>query len=115
MSVENEGMKRLPGELNAAARQVQEAWIGDAVLSLYARSKILREDGVLDGVKCARMTSNQFLGSIGEPTKVEADVGRVYANEGLAAAFRWIEARIVPIFDKQEAKRVRKTAIREKG
>lgn len=40
---------------------MKEAWIGDAVLCLYARNRILREDGVLDGTKSARMTSNQFL------------------------------------------------------
>ncbi len=87
----------------------EQAWIGDAVLTLYARSKILREDEVLDGPKSVRMTSNQFLSSIGEPTKVEAEVGRIYEREGLAAAFAWIEARIIPAFEKQEANRLRKS------
>lgn len=85
-----------------------EAWIGDAVLSLYVRMKILREDGVLDGPKSVRMTSNWFLGTIGEPTKVEAEIGRVFAREGLEAAFRLIEERVMPVFERQEAKRLRK-------
>ena len=90
------------------AMLAQEAWIGDAVLTLYARLKILREDGKLDGPKAVRMTSNQFLAALGEPTKVEAELGRVYARAGLAEAFGWIEQRVVPLFEKQEANRVRK-------
>src|SRR3954470_18324006 len=83
----------------------QEAWIGDAVLSLYARLKILREDGRLDGEKCVRMTSNQFLSAVGEPTKVEAEIGRVYEQAGLHAAFAFIEEHLLPIFECQEEKR----------
>lgn len=88
-----------------------EAWIGDAVLSLYVRLKILREDGALDGPKSVRMTSNQFLGTIGEPTKVEAEIGRVFARDGLEAAFRLIEERVMPVFTKQEEKRQRNRPI----
>ena len=51
---------------------LQQAWLGDAVLALYVREKILREDGVLDGDKYTRMTSNQFLSAWGEPSAVEA-------------------------------------------
>jgi hypothetical protein len=87
---------------------VEEAWIGDAVLTLYARLKILREDGQVDGEKCKRLTSNQFLGSLGEPTKVEAQIGRVYRSDGLDAAFRWIDQYLLPLFEKQEANRLRK-------
>ena len=86
-------------------RTLQEAWVGDAVLSLYVRAKILREDGKLDGEKCVRMTSNQFLASFGEPSEVEAELGRVYALNGLQAAFAWIEARLLPKFELQEQKR----------
>ena len=103
-------MKSAAAELDAKAQLVQEAWIGDAVLSLYARARILCEDGVLDGAKCVRMTSNQFLGTLGEPTRVEAEVGRVYARDGLEAAFAWIEQRIIPMFEKQETNRLRKAA-----
>jgi hypothetical protein len=92
----------------------KDAWIGDAVLSLYARSKILREDGAVDGAKCVRMTSNQFLGTIGEPTKVEAEVGRVYLRDGLLAAFHWIEQRIMPMFERQEQNRLKRPAGKKK-
>ena len=88
-------------------RLLNEAWIGDAVLSLYARLKILREDGHRDGEKLLRMTSNQFLGITGEPSAVEAELGRVYAREGLETAFLWIEQRLVPVFERLEAKRNR--------
>ena len=86
----------------------EEAWIGDAVLCLYARVRILREGGGLDGDKCIRMTSNQFLSGFGEPTAVEAQLGRVYREQGLEEAFGWIEERLMPLFDKQEANRLRK-------
>jgi hypothetical protein len=91
---------------------VKEAWIGDAVLTLYARLKILREDGRRDGEKSVRMTSNRFLGGIGEPTSVEAEVGRVYEREGLEAAFAWIEANLIPLFDRQEENRLKNSQSR---
>jgi dsRNA-specific ribonuclease len=90
-------------------KQDEEAWIGDAVLTLYARSLILQEDLKVDGPKCVRMTSNQFLRTRGEPTKVEAELGRLYQREGLEAAFRWIEATLLPVFRKQEENRTRKS------
>ncbi len=86
-------------------RMLEEAWIGDAVLCLYCRSRILERDGALDGEKFTRMTSNQFLTTFGDPSEVEAEIGRVYADEGLQAAFVWIEAKFMPKFDKREAKR----------
>lgn len=89
-------------------RILQEAWIGDAVLSLYARSKILQEDGRVDGSRLTLMTSNQFLSALGEPSEVEAELGRTYQQHGLESAFTWIEARIIPLFNKQEANRLRK-------
>jgi len=89
---------------------VNQAWIGDAVLALYARLKILREDGRVDGEKCKRLTSNQFLGTLGEPTKVEAEVGRVYARDGLEAAFHWIERHLLPLFERQEVNRMKRPA-----
>lgn len=91
-----------------ADRLVREAWIGDAVLCLYAREKILREEGKLNGEKCVRMTSNQFLSAVGEPTKVEAAIGRVYEQQGLAAAFAWIEEKLTPVFARQEENREKK-------
>lgn len=85
-----------------------QAWIGDAVLALYARLRILREDGALDGPKAVRMSSNQFLAALGEPTAVEAAIGRVYARDGLDAAFAHIENTLMPLFARQEEKRARK-------
>ena len=84
---------------------LEEAWIGDAVLSLFARERILRGDGLQDHEKFIRMTSNQFLAVIGEPSEVEAEIGRVYEREGLSAAFGWIEQRLMPVFERQEEKR----------
>ena len=84
---------------------LQQAWLGDAVLALYVREKILREDGLLDGEKYTRMTSNQFLSALGEPSSVEAEIGTLYQAQGLAAAFAFIETRLIPVFDKQENNR----------
>lgn len=85
---------------------LEQAWMGDAVLCLYARGRILREDGRIDAEKLRRMTSNHFLAGIGEPAEVEAELGRLYETEGIAGAFRWIEERLMPLFDKQELKRI---------
>jgi dsRNA-specific ribonuclease len=90
---------------------LQQAWLGDAVLALYVREKILREDGVLDGEKYTRMTSNQFLSALGEPSAVEAAIGVVYQQEGLPAAFAYIESRLVPLFEKQELNRRRRLGL----
>lgn len=76
----------------------EEAWIGDAVLALYARSWILREKGGMDAELFARMTSNSFLATIGNPTTMEARIGQAYAHDGLDGAFRFIESEIMPVF-----------------
>lgn len=78
------------------------------MLALYARLKILREDGKLDGEKAVRMSSNQFLAAFGEPTAVEARIGRVFQKEGLDSAFAHVESTLIPLFTKQEEKRLRK-------
>ncbi len=96
------------------ALPVEDAWIGDAVLALYARLKILREYGQVDGEKCKRLTSNQFLAAFGEPTRVEAQIGRAYAKDGLAAAFGWIEQNLLPLFERQEENR-KKRPVRTAG
>lgn len=85
--------------------QRRNAWIGDAVLSLYARSWILRERGAMDGELHGLLTSNGFLATIGNPTAVEASIGVLYEAEGLAAAFAWIEREILPRFQAQQRKR----------
>lgn len=97
------------------ALPVEDAWIGDAVLTLYARLKILREDGLVDGEKCKRLTSNQFLAGLGEPTRVEAQIGRAYAGHGLEAAFDWIEQHLLPLFERQEENRQKKPPRKQTG
>ena len=86
---------------------LEDAWIGDAVLSLYARRRILGEGAGVNSEAFERMTSNRFLAALGDPSTVEAELGRVYESEGLEAAFRWIESRIIPVFNRQEEKRLR--------
>lgn len=93
--------------------QIQkDAWIGDAVLSLWVRLRILREDGALDGPKYARLTSNECLGLIAEPSETEARIGRAYAAGGLDHAFAWIEEHLLPLFEKREANLLKKPAAR---
>jgi hypothetical protein len=82
-------------------RQIlEEAWVGDAVLCLYARRAILRVIGAVDGERFVQMTSNRFLARFGEPSEVEASIGRIYEREGLEAAFGWIEATMGAAFTK---------------
>lgn len=87
---------------------LKQAWIGDAVLTLWARRWILTQTGEIDGARSVRMTSNQFLGGVGNPDEVEAQIGRVYEAEGLEAAFQWIEAHVLPVFQRQEVNRNRR-------
>lgn len=97
--------------MNAGRRAevLREAWIGDAVLALYARRWILSQTGAIDGQCAARMTSNQFLNTVGAADEVEARIGRLYESEGLEAAFRWIEAQLMPMFLRQESNREKRT------
>ena len=85
-----------------------QAWIGDAVLALYVRLRVLNQDERVDGEKAARMSSNQFLSSVGQPDEVEAQIGRIYRQEGLEAAFRWIDRKLAPMFHRQETKRMKR-------
>ncbi len=94
---------------------MQEAWVGDAVLALYVRRWILTQDGQVNGEKYERMTSNQFLNAFGEASAVEAELGRVYMTEGLDVAFKWIEERLLPLFQKQEVNRDRKSTSKKRG
>ena len=89
---------------------LKDAWTGDAVLALYARRRILRESAQIDAPKAERMTSNQFLATIGEPSEVEASIGRAYDQHGLEAAFAWIETHLMPLHEKQEANRLKRNA-----
>ena len=83
------------------------AWIGDAVLELYARSLVLKTAGKRDVGLKARLTSNQFLNGFNQPTRVEAEIGVLYQEKGLDAAFDHIREKIEPLFLKQEARRQR--------
>ena len=87
-------------------RQEREtAWIGDAVLALFARQFVLRERQTMDGEWFTRLTSNDFLSAFGNPTRVEASIGKLYLANGLEAAFAWMEAELIPLFRKQTANR----------
>jgi 23S rRNA maturation mini-RNase III len=95
-----------PSRKDEAKRREQElAWIGDTILDLYAREWILRERGSVCGETQRRMTCNQFLACYGNPTSVEAKIGELYQNQGMEAAFAWIQTEILPIFEKQERNR----------
>jgi len=81
-----------------------DAWIGDAVLALYARTWILENGHQFpqDKTELFRsMTSNQFLSVLGQPTRVEARIGVLYQESGYEAAREWIEQNILPLFLKQ--------------
>ena len=85
-------------------RKVREAaWVGDAVLALFARQYVLRERSAMDGEWFTRLTSNDFLSAFGNPTRVEASIGRLYLSEGLDAAFAWMDAELIPLFRRQMA------------
>ena len=83
----------------------EEAWVGDAVLSLYARKYILHANGGMDQEEFAAMTSNSFLRAFGPPTRVESRIGQVYEQQGLEAAFALIEAEFLPLYLKQKRNR----------
>lgn len=84
-----------------------KAWVGDAVLALFAREWILRQTDIRKEERSSvfkALTCNQFLSSFGEPTQVEADIGIVYETSGLNAAFDYMEERLLPVFRKQRRK-----------
>ena len=83
------------------------AWVGDAVLGLFARRWILEKEQKMDAEMFTRMTSNNFLISFGNPTRVEAKIGLIFNNEGLEKAFSHIERSLLPLFLIQEKKRIR--------
>lgn len=93
--------------INNKQNQKEEAWLGDAVLGLFAREWILQNKKKLDAEMFSHLTSNHFLNSLGNPTTVEAKIGSIYNNEGLEKAFHHIEKSILPLFLKQNKKRIR--------
>ena len=85
-----------------------KAWIGDAVLALFAREWILEQNHIPASQRAevfVRMTSNKFLASLGEPTAMEAEIGILYEKEGQASAFAFIQDKFLPVFLKQERNR----------
>ena len=73
------------------------------MLALFARQFVLRERNSMDGEWFTRLTSNDFLSAFGNPTRVEASIGKLYQQGGLDAAFAWMDANLVPLFRKQIA------------
>ena len=88
---------------NQMREEREAAWVGDAVLALYARQFVLRERSTMDGEWFTRMTSNDFLSAFGTPTRVEASIGNLYLEGGLESAFGWMDENLVPLFRKQNA------------
>ncbi len=84
---------------------LEDAWLGDAVLALFARERILASGQGIDNEKAIRMTSNRFLSILGDASEVEARIGVLYKEKGLDAAFSLIENEIEPLFLKGELKR----------
>lgn len=94
-----------------------KAWIGDAVLALFAREWILKQTDIRAEKRSEifiQMTSNKFLSSLGEPTAMEAEIGLVYESEGLQPAFDFIEKKFLPVFTVQRKKQTRPGSYRKK-
>jgi 23S rRNA maturation mini-RNase III len=88
----------------------EKAWIGDAVLALFVRNWLLtatnRTTSVAQRAALFELfVSNQFLSTFGEPTRVEAEIGRLYLSDGLSAAFAFIETKFLERFLKAARKR----------
>lgn len=78
------------------------AWMGDAVLALYARQWLMKQPAhpqFTRQERFIRLTSNEFLMAVGDPTAVEAGIGRIYREAGLEAAFEHIEETLKPLFE----------------
>ena len=98
-------MKKGSKKPDAKRLEQELAWIGDTILDLYARTWILQNHGTVSGEILRSMTSNQFLACFGNPTTVEARIGSIYRDEGMDAAFQWIETELMPLFEKQRKNR----------
>ena len=89
---------------DAVSEEREEAWIGDAVLALFARRWILTNQRCMDADLFTAMTSNQFLSTISNPTRLESRIGKRFTEAGLEAAFAFIEAEVLPKFLAQTKK-----------
>jgi dsRNA-specific ribonuclease len=94
-------LRRVSRKEDDLRNEREQAWVGDAVLALFARQFVLRERSAMDGEWFTRLTSNDFLSSFGNPTRVEASIGRLYQEGGLDAAFAWMDENLIPLFRKQ--------------
>lgn len=92
------------------AQMKDDAWIGDAVLGLFARQWLLEHPELEKQFSrqelFSRLTSNQFLASFGEPTAVEAKIGRRYREVGLKTCHFELEETLIPLFRKQLLKKL---------
>lgn len=89
-----------PTREEALRREREEAWLGDAALSLVVRQWVLERTGGMEAGLFAELTSNQFLSRLGPPTAVEAAIGREYRLGGLSAAHAWITEHLGPHFER---------------
>ncbi len=87
----------------------EAAWIGDAVLALFAREFVLRERKTMDGEWFTRLTCNDFLSAFGNPTRVEASIGKLYLEGGIDEAFAWMNQELVPLLRKNMANRSKRS------
>lgn len=91
-------------------KEKDEAWLGDAVLALYTRQWLLDDpppSNLSRQELFIRMTANQFLNALGNPTSVEAKIAAHYRRGGLEDAFAFIEENLKPVF-LQQLKNARK-------
>ncbi len=98
-------MDDLPALPRDPAELQRKAWLGDAVLALVARRWILEEHGQLSARLFEDLTSNAFLGSVGNPTRIEALIGLLFERGGLAAADEYVRAKILPLYLQQQRNR----------
>ena len=49
------------------------------------------------GSGLAEFIFNDFLSAFGNPTRVEASIGKIYRENGLQAAFDWMDAELIQI------------------
>ena len=59
----------------------KKAWLGGAVLALFVREWILKQGDVPVSERAETfkaMTPNRFLSALGQPTRMEAEIGIVY-------------------------------------
>ena len=88
-------------------QQGEDAWIGDAVLSVYARTRVLREQGKISANDERLLVSNRIINSYAQPTKTEALIGRRFRESGFDAAMLWIRENLEPVWAKQTEKRMK--------